>query len=184
MPKKEKKATQQPKDQTGFMGHVCVARALFSLKLCTKYCRQLDSPIDLSHIQLQTLGKQMFVSWMPLAAELWLQERANQGVIRDVFCPSAPPEGCGEQSCVSGDLLRQPSARAREPLCAAGDADEPTGQDKVSASCSKHSLLPTSPMSNFSNRKKGKHPHVTCLLYIFYFWKQKMPPNTYRCVIP
>lgn len=59
-------------------------------------------------------------------------------MIRSVFCPAAAPEGCGEQTCVSGDLLRQPPPRAREPLRAAGDSDEPAGQDQVSASCRNH----------------------------------------------
>lgn len=108
------------------------------------------------------------------STEFWLQESVNQWMTRNVFCPSAPSEGCSEQSCVSGDLLRQPPPGAREPLRPAGDFDEPTGQDKVSRSCSIYSLLPTWPtarlISQIGRRKKS---HLNCLFYIFCFWKQK-----------
>lgn len=96
------------------------------------------------------------------STKLWLQESLDRQVIRTVFCPAAAPEGCGEQSCVSGDLLRQPAPRAREPLRAAGDSDEPAGQDQVSASCRNHQYDSnmTNSTSNFSNRKKGKNTHT------------------------
>lgn len=73
-----------------------------------------------------------------------------------MFCASGAPEDCGEQSCVPGDLLRQPPPGARQPLRAARHPDEPAGQDQVSATCSNPSLPPAAPTAHLTSQKKGK----------------------------
>lgn len=89
------------------------------------------------------------------------------------LCPLDSSAGCSEQSCYPRDLLRQPPPRAREPLCAAGDSDEPTGQDKVSETCSIYPAFLTQPMSSFSIRKY----HSWSVIFIF--MKIKVPPSIY-----
>lgn len=167
--KKHHSATQR--DQTGFLGRVCVARALFHWNYAQNIAdswTQLDTakPHPASNLRKANVCQ---LNAPCSSTEFWLQGSVNQWVIRDVFCPPAAPEGCGEQSCVSGDLLRQPPARAREPLCAAGDDHEPTGQDKVSANCSKHSLLPTWPTTCLISQTERREKNHTLDLSFFIF---------------
>lgn len=113
------------------------------------------------------------------STQLWLQESINLGVSRNVFCPSGAPAGCGEQSCVPGDLLRQPPPGARQPLRAAGHSDEPTGQDQVSASCFHYHQQHLWFLKQKEEKKKKPTTLGLSFLY-FLFLKTKVPPTICR----